>query len=167
MQLFPLSLSVFFVSSYVRLSPILVSLSRPVAVIASCCCCCCMGVSGILTGGQVMSLALYSAIVGSSLQGCATAWSDVSCSIAATSEMLQLLLAAPPPLWPRRSTTRLRPAASKGPCCSSKQQQQQQQQQQEQPQQLVPSAGVSPLSLETSGSPTRKETASGPSKASP
>ncbi|OEH77873.1 putative ATP-binding cassette [Cyclospora cayetanensis] len=51
---------------------------------------------GVLTGGQVMSLALYSAIVGSSLQGCATAWSDTSRAVAATNEMLELLLRGKP-----------------------------------------------------------------------
>ncbi|KAL8452379.1 hypothetical protein Emed_001384 [Eimeria media] len=51
---------------------------------------------GVLTGGQVMSLALYSALVGSSLQGCATAWSDTSRALAAAAEMLQQLMRGPP-----------------------------------------------------------------------
>ncbi|KAL8434307.1 hypothetical protein ACSSS7_003251 [Eimeria intestinalis] len=51
---------------------------------------------GVLTGGQVMSLALYSAIVGSSLQGCVTAWSDTSRAVAAAAEMLQQLVRGPP-----------------------------------------------------------------------
>lgn len=53
---------------------------------------------GVLTGGQVMSLALYSAFVGSSIQGCVTAWSDISRSVAAAGDMLQLLLRSPSPL---------------------------------------------------------------------
>ncbi|KAL8275106.1 hypothetical protein Esti_000985 [Eimeria stiedai] len=51
---------------------------------------------GALTGGQVMSLALYSALVGTSLQGCATAWSDTSRAVAAAAEMLQHLMRGPP-----------------------------------------------------------------------
>ncbi|KAL8430772.1 hypothetical protein Efla_004008 [Eimeria flavescens] len=54
---------------------------------------------GVLTGGQVASLALYSAIVGSSLQGCATAWSDTNRAVAASADMLkQLLRSSPQPL---------------------------------------------------------------------
>lgn len=44
-----------------------------------------------------MSLALYSAIVGSSLQGCATAWSDTSRAVAGATDMLQLLMRGPSP----------------------------------------------------------------------
>ncbi|KAL8455687.1 hypothetical protein Emag_000509 [Eimeria magna] len=55
-----------------------------------------LAAAGILTGGQVMSLALYSAIVGTSLQGCATAWSDTSRALAAAAEMLQQLMRGTP-----------------------------------------------------------------------
>ncbi|CDJ60369.1 ATP-binding cassette, putative [Eimeria maxima] len=53
---------------------------------------------GVLTGGQVMSLALYSAFVGSSIQGCATAWSDAYRAAAAADDMLRQLLRPLPPL---------------------------------------------------------------------
>ena len=79
-----------------------------------------------------MSLALYSAFVGSSIQGCATAWSDAYRAVAAADNMLKLLLEPPPPLMASPlnypgELSRFQEALRR--------QQQQQQEQQQQPQQ--------------------------------